>query len=349
MRVMHLLASNSFSGAENVACQIIKMFENSGVDMAYVSPNGKIAQTLKEKKVRFFGVDVLNEEQVKKVIEEYKPDLIHAHDMRASYVASKAKGNVPLISHVHNNSYKSRKISFKSVGFYFAAKKAKRVIWVSESARDGYDFRKKLANKSEVIHNVIDADIIYNKANADLAVYDFDLVFLGRLTYEKNPERLIQIVRLVCDRKRDLKVAIVGSGELDEQVKLLAEQLGIEENITFFGFKANPYKILQSSKVMLLSSRWEGLPMCVLEAMCLGVPVVSTKTDGVKNVVLNGENGYLSDDDEQLVEGIYQLVTDQKKRKEFSEKAKKRFCQINNIANYKSQLEEIYDNALKNK
>ena len=349
MRVMHLLASDKFSGAENVACQIIKMFDGSGVEMVYVSPHGEIERNLKEKAVPFFGLDALNKKQLEKAIEKFKPDVIHAHDMRASFEAHKIKGEFALISHIHNNSYKSRKLSLKSIAYYFAAKKAKAIIWVSESAQDGYIFSKHFMDKSKVLHNVIDAAVVYDKANADLAVYDYDAVFLGRLAYEKNPERLIKIVKRVCEKKPDFSVAIVGTGELEEQAKTLASELGIEGNVKFFGFKENPYKILQCSKVMLLSSRWEGLPMCVLEAMSFGVPVVSTVTDGVKNVVLSGENGYLSDDDEVLAESIYQLVTDQKKRKEFSEKAKKRFCQINNLTNYKSQLKEIYDNALKNK
>lgn len=63
--------------------------------------------------------------------------------------------------------------------------------------------------------------------------------------------------------------------------------------LIFGGFRKNPYKILKNSQVMIMTSRWEGLGMCALEAMALGVPVVSTPTGGLCEIIEDGKNGFL--------------------------------------------------------
>ena len=68
------------------------------------------------------------------------------------------------------------------------------------------------------------------------------------------------------------------------------------------GYMSNPYKALKSAKVFLMASRYEGTPMSVLEAMALGVPVVSTPVDGIADVVEPGINGYLEEEDDALAE-----------------------------------------------
>ena len=70
MKILHLLASNKYSGAENVVCQIIKMFE-SEVEMVYCSPVGEIENALKEKNVPYLPIASLNKKEVKKVVEEF--------------------------------------------------------------------------------------------------------------------------------------------------------------------------------------------------------------------------------------------------------------------------------------
>ena len=190
-----------------------------------------------------------------------KPDVIHAHDMRASFVAARACGKIPLVSHVHNNNFNSRGLSIKSLAYLFAGLKAKHIFWVSQSSFDGYAFHKALKKKSSVLYNVINVDELYKKMNSDETAYNYDVVYLGRLTYQKNPERLIEVIKLVVDKRPNTKVAIVGTGELEESTKKIVNNYGLQDNVEFLGFQSNPLKLLHDSKVMLLTSRWEGTPM----------------------------------------------------------------------------------------
>lgn len=159
MKVLHVLASSRFSGAENVVCQIVNMFKDErNIEMAYCSVDGEIRQALDERGVKFFPVTKLKKKELKEVINKYNPDIIHAHDMRASYVSAQACGKIPLISHIHNNAFDSRGLSIKSIAYFLAAKKARHIFWVSKSSFDGYFFHKFFSKKSSVLYNVIDVN-----------------------------------------------------------------------------------------------------------------------------------------------------------------------------------------------
>lgn len=343
MKVLHLLQSNRFSGAENVVCQIIGMMRNEpDMEMVYCSRDGQISDALRERNIPFVPIQELSVKEVKRVVKEQKPDIIHAHDMRAGFVAACACGKIPLISHIHNNNFDSRGLSAKSIAYYFAARKAKHIFWVSQSSFDGYAFHKSLKNKSTVLYNIIDINALYEKMKLDNNSYDYDVVYVGRLTPQKNPQRLMNVFRLLKEKQPDVKMAVVGTGELEGETKALAKEYSLLDNVSFLGFMPNPLKLLYDSKVMIMTSRWEGTPMCALEAMALGVPIVSTPVDGLKDLIIPGENGYLSDDDQELASKILGIIKDVSLHDRYSDYMKMQAVETNNIDRYRKTIIDIY-------
>lgn len=344
MKVMHLLQSGKFSGAENVVCQIISMFrDEDAVEMVYCSKDGQIRDALKERGIRFFPMSKLCVSEVKRVIKEYKPDIIHAHDMNASFTAALACGTTTLISHIHNNSFDSRKMSIKAIAYLVAALKSKHIFWVSESSFNGYYFHKKFSKKSSILYNILDIDALYQKMKQDRNEYTYDVVYLGRLTYPKNPQRLMSVIKAATERYSELSVAIVGSGDLEQETRELCKKYGLGSNVHFLGFQSNPLKILHDSKAMIMTSRWEGTPMCVLESMALGVPIVSTPVDGLIDLVVNGENGYLFDDDDQLADALVNISTDSSLHERLSKRQIGMSIEYNSVENYKKEIRKSYD------
>ena len=342
-RVLHLLPSDRFSGAENVVCQIIDMFCNSDeYEMVYCSPAGPIQEILAARGISFFALEDFSFKSIKKVIESYRPDIVHAHDMRACVWAATIPCKAEVIGHIHNNSFNSRKISVKTILFACAALRIKRIIWVSEAAFKGFKFHSFFQRKSVKLNNIIDIEKIRKKASEDKSAYKYDVVYLGRFTYPKNPHRLIDVLERVVAKKPSVQVGLIGTGELEEEIKCIAAKKGLLSNLTFMGFQTNPYGVLRDAKAMLMTSRWEGLPMCVLEAMSLGVPVVSTPTDGICDVVIHDVNGYLENSDEALADRILELLDCDKLRKEFSRNACVRAEQLTDIEAYKSTLRKVY-------
>ena len=342
-KVLHLLQSDRFSGAENVVCQIVAMFRDvPDMEMVYCSRDGQIREALSERNVPFVPIRDLTVSEVKRVIREQQPDIIHAHDMRASFVAALCCGKIPLVSHVHSNNVDSRGLSVKAIAYLLAARKAKHIFWVSRSTYNGYTFRKWFQNKSSVLYNIIDIDALYQRMDTDSEVYPYDVLYLGRLTAQKNPKRLMHVLKNVVQKLPDVKIGIAGTGELEEETKTLCNALNLQNNVTFLGFQSNPLKMLKDSKVMIMTSLWEGTPMCALEAMALGVPIVSTPTDGLKDLIKDGRTGFLSEDDAVLAEKIVLVVQNESVRKSLSDQSTEVICSRMNKEVYTAKLMEQY-------
>ena len=339
MKVLHLLQSNRFSGAENVVCQIIGMFSNTpDVEMAYCSRDGQIRDALDERGIKFLPISALNVSEVMRVIKEFRPDVIHAHDMRAAFIGALAGGKIKLISHIHNNNFDSRGVSLKSILFLLAGFKSKHIFWVSNGSCEGYCFHSLFKKKSQVLYNILDIDALYEKAETDIENYNYDIVYLGRLNEIKNPLRMIRIIAEVAKQKEDLKVAVVGSGELEEECKALSKQLGLEDKVEFLGYKSNPLKIVKSSKVMIMTSLTEGTPMSALESFALGTPIVSTPVGGMCELIENGVNGFLTEDDSVMVEQLLKLITNSEYRFNCSQNAANKCKELCDVGRYKTRI-----------
>lgn len=347
MKIVHLLNTNKFSGAENVVCQIIGIMKDvPSLEMVYCSRDGEIRKVLEKKNIPFIPISDLTCHELRRIINQEKPDIIHAHDMKASFIAALVCGNLPLISHIHNNAYSSRRVSLKSIAYFYAAQKAKRIFWVSQSAFEGYLFYTFFKNKSIVLQNIIDINALYEKLGTDVNEYSYDIVYIGRLTFEKNPQRLIKVFQKVKEQMPNVKMAIIGTGELEEEIKKIAEEYSLLDNLFFLGFQFNPLKILYDSKVMVMTSRWEGMPMCALEAMALGVPIVGTPVDGLKQLIINGENGFLSSDDGMLSQYICEILQDEKLYNKLSTNQINKSIVVNNLQNYRDIMEVTYRNEV---
>lgn len=343
MKVLHILSSQIFSGAENVVCQIINMFkDDSDVEMAYCSPDGTVRKALEERDINFYPIEKMNTSELKRVIVAYQPDVIHAHDMRAGFLAARACGTIPLTSHIHNNAFNSRGVSLKSIAYFYAALKAKSIIWVSNSSFSGYAFHGPLKKKSVILYNAIDVNELQTRMAYDINSYDYDMVYVGRMVYQKNLHRLLKITRIIANKYPNIKVAIAGTGEDEQELKQLCSDLGLDANVSFLGYQSNPVKLLHDSKMMVLTSRWEGTPMVALESMALGTPIISTPSDGMIDLITDGYNGYLSDDDNDFAEKIIKVLSDDKLYETLRENQLKRSAEVNDINKYKTVLTRIY-------
>ena len=227
-----------------------------------------------------------------------------------------------------------RKINIKSVAFNFIAKNIiNKIIWVSDSAYQEYIFKDSLKNKSSVIYNIVNADELKKLAALDKHDYDFDLIFLARLIDMKDPLRFIRIVNLVKAKIPDIKVAIVGDGDLKETVKEKVAEYGLQKNVKIFGNLENPYKVLKSSKALVITSRFEGTPMNALEAISFGVPVISTPVDGLKKI-LTKDKGVFCQSDLEFLEQIEKLL---KNKAGWQKKTN-----IDDVSKFKENILSIY-------
>ena len=345
IKIMHLLQSDRFSGAENVVCQIMELFRNDPeIEMVYVSPDGPIADSLKDRNVSFMGLKKLDFSNVRRAIKEINPDIIHAHDVSAGVLAALvAPRQVKVVSHMHVNNSNMAKTNIKTIIYKIVAKRFQHIFWVSDSSYNSYIFKKSVEKKSSILFNVVDKKPIVERSKFAELQENYDIIFIGRMQYQKNPEKLINVFKILKDKyNSDFSAAVIGEGPLYEETCKKVERFGLRENVKMLGFIKNPMGLLKRAKVMLLTSRFEGTPMCALEAMALGVPIVSTPTDGMIDLIKNGQNGYLYKEDEKIANAINTLIYDSKLREQMSNVTSEKFDILMNLEEYKKRLKAVY-------
>jgi glycosyltransferase involved in cell wall biosynthesis len=114
------------------------------------------------------------------------------------------------------------------------------------------------------------------------------LVAAGRLTAQKGFDVLIDAMKVVHQALPAVRLTILGEGALKSDLKAQAERQGLSEVVQFAGFQSNPYPYFKHADLFVLSSRYEGLPNVILEALVLGTPVVAVDCPGGVREVLDG-------------------------------------------------------------
>lgn len=347
--ILHVLNTGGYSGAENVVIQIITSLTERcpGVRFVYVSPDGYIRQVLAEKQIGFEPVKKTNVRELRRVIRKYHPAFIHAHDFTASIVAAVAAGRVPVISHIHNNSPWIGKVCPRSVAYGLSCRKYTRMLGVSPSVFEEFVYGKRFADKETVIGNPVDTRAILRLAEAEAAQTDragYDIVALGRMTEQKAPLRFVSIIsRLVNDKGMKITAAMVGDGELRGEVMAKIAEDGLGDVITLTGFMKNPYGLLRRSKVLCMTSAWEGFGLAAVEALALGKPVAATPVGGLPTIITpEGKEGRLCTADEEFVSYLSTLLTDPKQYRAASAAALARAAALDNTEQYYRTLAEIY-------
>lgn len=334
MKILHFLKTGAYSGAENVAITIIsKLYEYYGYKGIYVSPDGKISDILENKGIEHAIISKNSVKEYQKVIDHYNPDVIHAHDFLTSVIAAFTKNNAKMISHLHNNPPWFRKINVKTIIYQLSLRRYQHVFGVSDSIFEEYVFSKKISAKGVVIGNPVDTSKVITLACEATENDESDVLFLGRLSTPKNPQRFIKIVKLLKKQKENINAYMVGDGEQKAESISLINELDLNDTIKMLGFKENPYGYLKNTKVLCVPSVWEGFGLVVAEAFSLGIPVVATPVGGMKDLVTD-EVGFLSEDNEKMANEIIKLMVDNQYYAYKSANAKKRSNELNNIEEY---------------
>ncbi|WP_299216927.1 glycosyltransferase [uncultured Aquimarina sp.] len=158
----------------------------------------------------------------------------------------------------------------------------------------------------EIIYNPHDLQEIKNKSLEEITDKEEQelflgnvILFLGRLSHQKSPWHLIKSFYLLGEENKDTKLVFVGDGvqEVITYCNYLISKLNLTDKVVFLGRKSNPYKYLAKSKMLALSSLYEGTPNVIVESICLGIPVVSSNCTGgiielmsTKNVTIDNKN-----------------------------------------------------------
>lgn len=175
-----------------------------------------------------------------------------------------------------------------------------KAVFVSEYIREQFQkvFPLPQKIKQYVCPNIVnEAEVLRKSEDMSVAITKrkFTVCSVGRLEEVKGYDMVIGAAQILKRRNRDVDFWIIGSGSQEEQLVAQLHQSDCSESVHFLGYKENPYPYMLRADVVLSSSRAEGLPLVLVEALFLGKPIVATKTKGALAILGNGTFGKVID------------------------------------------------------
>ncbi len=261
--------------------------------------------------------------QLSRHIANSKPHIVHTHGFRANFIGRLANlgTNIPLLTTVHSSMHYD----------YANSIKGRIYRWIDRLTRNmtNHYITVSDAISQELIDDGIDPNKITRIYNS--LAYDFPsaeqpaltireelklapsiplLTTIGRLEDVKNHRMLLEIFALLKQGNIEFHGIIAGSGSLEAELAELAKELGLEDSVSFLGFRNDVYYLLKESDVFLLTSTMEGFGITLLEAMATETPVIVTDVGGMHEVVQLAANGYVVpvDDNVQFVARIEEIL-----------------------------------------
>lgn len=288
------------------------------------------------------GVDMAAYRAVEKIIDDFKPDIVHTHASKPGAIGRLAAHNrkVSVIVHTFHGHYfhsyfgKLKTNMFKQIERSLA-KRTSKIIAISDIQKHELSIEHKICapDKIEVIPLGFDLDRFRTDSTIKRAAFrtEFNIKddevavgIIGRLVDVKDHKYFLRLARHVLDNTtKKVRFFIVGDGEMRVELEDFCREMSIAFNafpdyspanalLTFCSWRTDIDKINAGLDIVVLTSKNEGTPVSLIEAQASGTPVVSTNVGGVKNVVEHGVTGLLANvtDELKMAENLMTLVED---------------------------------------
>ena len=336
-KVMQIIARMNVGGPAILVADLIRNLDSSKFEAklitGYCEENesdylDEVATDIKAIRIPGFGRSISIGNDLKaffllmREIRRFKPDIVHTHTAKAGVLgrvaAFLARPSAKRIHTFHGHLLHG----------YFGSRKVQIIVFLEKMLR-------LITHKFVSIGNVVKADLMKAGIAKDRkfeviypGLQDLDLypkleaiktlsldpkkiyvVYIGRLTQIKRPDRLIDLGRSIKASHPTAHIIIVGAGELFEELTSQSERESLP--ITFFGWRKDISMILSASDIAVLCSDNEGIPLTLIQASQAGLPIVSTNVGSVNDIVLDGVTGLLTEiSSKGLIEGVSALLDD---------------------------------------
>lgn len=259
-----------------------------------------------------------------------------------SYLLKRADVNITWVHtdlfHNHNTQYSW----INSLDESNAYKQMSKIIFVSYEAKQQFERRFKNIVDKQVIYNPIDRIFIENFSNViKIQKKKFTVCCIGRLEKVKSIDRILKLAMRLKKENYSIDFWIIGEGSLRKNLETLSETLDLQDCIKFLGYINSPYNYLKNSDLFLLTSAAEGFPLVICEALCCGVPVISTRCSGSNEILQNGKFGLLTNhDDDDIYLNVRNIIDSSNLRHHFQIMALER-AKLFNIENTMSKIYKL--------
>ncbi len=367
IKVLECIRQGQIGGGESHLLSLVENLDRDRFEPVVLSfTEGPMVDRLKAMGVKTQVIyterpfDVTKWPAVKDFIQSENVDLVHAHGTRASsntLWAAKKLG-LPLIYTIHGWSFHNDQNPLvrrlRILGERWITSRSAVNIAVSASNRQsGLEQIPKL--EAMVINNGIDQQKFspvraFKNIREELSIPGGAMVvlFIARFTSHKQPLTLIRAFKEALAVNPDLYLLMVGDGDERAAGIQLVKELGLEDRANLQPFRQDVPDVLAAADIFVLPSLWEGLPIGLLEAMAMGKAVVATRVDGTREVLVDGDNGLMTEpgDIKALAGAILKLSADEALRKSLSNKAIATVQQRFNAAVMTREIENVYSHVI---
>ena len=304
--------------------------------------------------------------RLRRLVTEHGINIIHGHDYKSDLLAyltglSLGASRPALVSTAHawvilgprGQLYRRLDIALM--------RRFEHLIAVSHATRAEMVAAGLDPGKISVVHNAIDTEAwslaaVSPHVRRQLGLSDhFPVVgYVGRITPEKDLATWLRAAALVaraCPRAGFVLFGEGRDGATQRELEDLATSLGIRDRVVFGGYLSHPAPAYAACDLFLMSSLREGLPNSVLEAMALGVPVVSVDVAGVKELVEHGTTGFIRPqrDAQGLADALVRLATDDHLRRRMGEAGRERVEREFSFSRRLARIEELYERVIESR
>ncbi len=369
MKILHIIPSLRKGGAERIVLDIcIELQNRFGIEVCLVTLSSLCEYADLASQVNLIvipsrftpsitGKHIKDVEGLNAFFNSFKPDVVHTHLWEAEIVARQVDYDSGVwFTHFHDNMHQLAKLSWpitklKLTNWYerfLMLKEYKRrnsnFICISENSyRYGTSMLPKYLNgKVTLLPNSINILRFENKNHTPIGE-TIQLVSIGSLLKNKNHVFLVSVVDLLKNKGYKVCLTIIGEGVERKIIESLIKKLDLDYHVKLVGSKNNPELDLWNSNIYVHSSFSEAFGLTIVEAMAAGLPVVTLNGGGNADILENGKNGYIlnEQDPQKFADLIVQLWQDKTLYRSISQYAEE-YAKRYDIKEYADKLLCLY-------
>ena len=339
VKVLQLISSGGYYGAENMLLNLCASQEKSGCEnslLLFYNVHVPSVEFYERARRRGLSVRMVHcngradwraIRQIEEYIQEDEVDLVHTHGYKADLYGYLAawRCHKPVVATCHNWVGGTAALGIYNHLDRMALKKFNALAAVSDAVAHRLLAFGVPTEKIKTIANGIDVKAFEHAQPLPLLKDEGSTVLgvVARLDLQKGFEYLLRAARELCQMFPRLKIVIAGEGPDRNAIEEMIEQYGLQSSVVLAGQQSSMPAVYAAMDIFVLPSLNEGLPMTVLEAMAASKPVIATKVGAIPSVIKDSENGLLvaPKDSEGLRNAIASLLNDAERRRRLGERA----------------------------
>lgn len=318
LKVLHLIDSGGLYGAEKMLLALVKEQVRQGLEPMILSAGEPgIEEKALEAEARRLGAPIIswrmqpgmNFREANNIVRWAKSkgfQIMHSHGYKFNILIGlmpRVIRKLPLLvtrhGYVHSSGFSKMQIYKLLDGF--ATSLADHVVFVSSKMLSQPYKKKWRAGRLTIVRNGLDIARVLEESSLDLTEEDRAvlnnrhpiIMGVGRLAKEKGFDRAIEAMSRIRLAKPNAVLVIIGEGPERKPLSKLAQDAGVSDCVFFLGYRADVAAWLRAADILLMPSLTEGLPITLLEAMALRIPVIATPVGDIPSVLGNGYGGIL--------------------------------------------------------